>query len=1225
MKRFFVGCLLILSLSVSVFWFVRLRPIHRSFYTDADAIKTPVAQAPLREVLWQPAAPVRNGNAEQVDEYEPRVSADGSRLFFVRGKAGENADLFVADRNGADWSDPRAIEGVNSDADDLGPEPSADGNTLYFYSNRDGGLGGYDLWIARRSNDRWELPTPLPSPVNSPYNDYGPALSPDGRTLYFASNRPVEPNPRDPFRDSSIDEKYDRWSATLREDLTVRTYDLYAAQVTDDGILAPTPIVTLNTPFNEGAPAVSGFGDFLYFASDRPGGRGAFDLYRSRRIRDEFRVPDNLGDAVNTPANDLDPALGMGGYRLYFSSDRARTGGSELPRNRYELYVSTSREVFRDWEVEQRPPVAWAAIWRVLAPWLLLAILALLGLLTLLALVKTFREKRVSLLTKCLLGSLLAHLALMFLFTVWNVTASIAEGIRGGGEIRISLGAGGAVDALFAQLQGRATDANLPTAERSTIRPQAPVALPAAPSVLQMSLASVTLANIDDQTSVEPTVQELPPRDPALRRFANPSFAPPTEHSALPIHAPRVEAPTAADEPLVALTARDVRATPRPQRGVDFQPSQSRELVAPTAISDVLPLETTSTDFRPTDPPASSRPIARASATPARTSDMGAPPATPFALDSFRTVKVDVPLDRDEPLIEPLTVAQARQGSSVRPSSAPTLSGDVIPGAPSVHFAVGPVNVALDAPPSSQSPSSLTEAPTERRAAIVRTPPALDPTPTSDAATALAADTLRLPVSESGSARVSDVDEPLVRVPSVDASPLRPTRPPAQVGSKTSGAGEPSAEPAIARISVGPLAATDVTPFDEESIEINRSPTAPSEHAARTGAHARSRAPSPEKLDPAMLSLRTDPITGPTTPDSIAADRSVATESEPALPRAVDAAAASNFRPATRAEVPSASSPVEFRSSLPSGIGAVAFDATPTVVPERPVGDRGSHAQRGRGALPKPAPSALPMLALDLRALQSSQDARSAASAALDLRPDPPDNATSDAPIGTIVGTVTDAGSGATLPGSVIRLEILDAHALTATANERGEYTLVVPSMPDDFALSASMIGYAPSAANVRSSAVEKGRLEVNFSLHKLSEEVVVTEADPELHHLGDDVFDGDINSQFQKSSEGTGFETRFDLSERQISPYVGQAEVRMLVKGVQRRHGLVINGTLLEKRLSKAPRDGGFGEFIAPIDPALLRIGENTFRILCAPPVDSDYDDFEFVNVQIHLVLGVH
>ena len=66
-------------------------------------------------------------------------------------------------------------------------------------------------------------------------------------------------------------------------------------------------------------------GDFLYFASDRSGGAGGFDLYRSRLIDGRFEPPERLDDSINTSSNELDPALSQGGFR-YKHGDRPLEG-----------------------------------------------------------------------------------------------------------------------------------------------------------------------------------------------------------------------------------------------------------------------------------------------------------------------------------------------------------------------------------------------------------------------------------------------------------------------------------------------------------------------------------------------------------------------------------------------------------------------------------------------------------------------------------------------------------------------------------------------------------------------------------------------------------------------------------------------------------------------------------------------------------------------------------
>src|SRR5690606_22133273 len=163
----------------------------------------------------------------------------------------------------------------NTPADELGPEPTADGSRLYFYSNRDGGLGGYDLWVAARRGEDWEEPANLGPAVNTEFNEYSPAIPPDGLSVYFASNRPRQ--------GEKPEDAPALWPATIRESLGGHDYDLYLATLDDQGVPdAVRALAALNTPANEGTPAVSPAGDFLYFSSDRAGGLGGLDLWRSR-------------------------------------------------------------------------------------------------------------------------------------------------------------------------------------------------------------------------------------------------------------------------------------------------------------------------------------------------------------------------------------------------------------------------------------------------------------------------------------------------------------------------------------------------------------------------------------------------------------------------------------------------------------------------------------------------------------------------------------------------------------------------------------------------------------------------------------------------------------------------------------------------------------------------------------------------------------------------------
>ncbi|MGH2405936.1 MAG: TolB family protein, partial [bacterium] len=93
----------------------------------------------------------------------------------------------------AEWSAPVHLGAVvNSAATDQAPTLSPDGLSLYFGSDRPGGLGGTNLWVSRRACDAgpWEAPVNLGATVNSSAGDAGPSLSIDGHLLFFTSPRP---------------------------------------------------------------------------------------------------------------------------------------------------------------------------------------------------------------------------------------------------------------------------------------------------------------------------------------------------------------------------------------------------------------------------------------------------------------------------------------------------------------------------------------------------------------------------------------------------------------------------------------------------------------------------------------------------------------------------------------------------------------------------------------------------------------------------------------------------------------------------------------------------------------------------------------------------------------------------------------------------------------------------------------------------------------------------
>ncbi len=102
-----------------------------------------------------------------------------------------DSDLYVSAFDGETFGAPMLVPGLNTAQTDARPNLRRDGLELFFDSSRPGGSGGLDLWTSTRASasDAWSSPTNLGSAINSSANDLRASLSWDGTTLYFGSNR----------------------------------------------------------------------------------------------------------------------------------------------------------------------------------------------------------------------------------------------------------------------------------------------------------------------------------------------------------------------------------------------------------------------------------------------------------------------------------------------------------------------------------------------------------------------------------------------------------------------------------------------------------------------------------------------------------------------------------------------------------------------------------------------------------------------------------------------------------------------------------------------------------------------------------------------------------------------------------------------------------------------------------------------------------------------------
>lgn len=121
------------------------------------------------------------------------ISGDGRTLIFTSclGRKGYGScDLFISYKIGNDWTKPKNLgSSVNSRYWESQPSLSADGRTLYFVSDRPGGLGKRDIYVSYLKKDgTWSPPINLSKPVNSEEDEVSPFIHANGQTLYFASD-----------------------------------------------------------------------------------------------------------------------------------------------------------------------------------------------------------------------------------------------------------------------------------------------------------------------------------------------------------------------------------------------------------------------------------------------------------------------------------------------------------------------------------------------------------------------------------------------------------------------------------------------------------------------------------------------------------------------------------------------------------------------------------------------------------------------------------------------------------------------------------------------------------------------------------------------------------------------------------------------------------------------------------------------------------------------------
>jgi WD40-like Beta Propeller Repeat len=278
----------------------------------AGLIVGPALARPSAEFgAWSAAINVGPPLNTQYNDTYAILTADGLTVYFTSDRPGGlgGDDLWVSRRESTDapWGEPENLAVLNSPFNDSLSVLSTSGNIMYFHSDRPGGCGAGDLWTSRAGpgGDEWTAPVNMGCVVNTAATEIAPAFYANDElglsTIYFGSNRLGGIGGFDVYATTTTDQNLEHavWSP---------------------GVLVPE----LSSPRRDTRTFVRRDGREVFITSDRIGGVGGLDIWVATREdpSDLWSTPVNPGPPLNSAADDGSPALSGDGRTLYFFSTR---------------------------------------------------------------------------------------------------------------------------------------------------------------------------------------------------------------------------------------------------------------------------------------------------------------------------------------------------------------------------------------------------------------------------------------------------------------------------------------------------------------------------------------------------------------------------------------------------------------------------------------------------------------------------------------------------------------------------------------------------------------------------------------------------------------------------------------------------------------------------------------------------------------------------------------
>lgn len=210
------------------------------------------------------------------------LSPSGDRLFIYRSHDNNTGgDIYETDLRDGKWTIPIRMADQINNMQTIEPSASLslDGKTFYFSSNRDEGYGGFDIYrVVKLPNGEWSQAKNLGPTVNTAYDDDGPFIHPDGKTLYFSSQGHTN----------------------------MGGYDIFKTVLTDTSWTKPENLgYPTNTTKDDVYFVISANEQHAYYSSDKEGGFGDQDIYKIDYLEKSLRSSVIRGKVVDIDGNPI--------------------------------------------------------------------------------------------------------------------------------------------------------------------------------------------------------------------------------------------------------------------------------------------------------------------------------------------------------------------------------------------------------------------------------------------------------------------------------------------------------------------------------------------------------------------------------------------------------------------------------------------------------------------------------------------------------------------------------------------------------------------------------------------------------------------------------------------------------------------------------------------------------------------------------------------------------